>query len=55
MKIERKKGAAMTRSKTSVASRPALSQIMAEGDIEAGAWTCGMVAGLIHDIPSVQS
>jgi len=25
---------------------------MLEGDMEAGAWSCGMVAGLIHDIPT---
>ena len=24
-----------------------------QGDVDAGAWSCGMVAGLIHDIPSV--
>ena len=24
-----------------------------EGDMDAGAWSCGMVAGLIHDIPTV--
>ena len=27
-------------------------RIMLEGDMEAGAWSCGMVAGLIHDIPT---
>jgi NADH:quinone reductase (non-electrogenic) len=27
-------------------------RIMREGDMNAGAWSCGMVAGLIHDIPS---
>ena len=27
-------------------------KIMAEGDMDAGAWSCGMVAGLIHDIPT---
>jgi len=27
-------------------------RIMLEGDLEAGAWSCGMVAGLIDDIPS---
>ncbi|MBA4759355.1 nitronate monooxygenase family protein [Sphingosinicella sp.] len=27
-------------------------RIMKEGDMDAGAWSCGMVAGLIHDIPS---
>jgi nitronate monooxygenase len=29
-------------------------RVMQEGDVEAGAWSCGMVAGLIHDIPTVQ-
>lgn len=29
-------------------------KIMQEGTMEAGAWSCGMVAGLIHDIPTVQ-
>ena len=29
-------------------------RIMLEGDMEAGAWSCGMVAGLIHDIPTVK-
>ncbi len=27
-------------------------RIMLEGKMDAGAWSCGMVAGLIHDIPS---
>jgi nitronate monooxygenase len=27
-------------------------RIMTEGDVDAGAWSCGMVAGLIHDIPT---
>jgi nitronate monooxygenase len=27
-------------------------RIMLEGEMEAGAWSCGMVAGLIHDIPT---
>ena len=27
-------------------------KVMQEGDMEAGAWSCGMVAGLIHDIPT---
>ena len=29
-------------------------KIMTEGKMEEGAWSCGMVAGLIHDIPSCQ-
>jgi nitronate monooxygenase len=27
-------------------------KVMIEGDMQAGAWSCGMVAGLIHDVPS---
>jgi len=27
-------------------------KIMSDGDMDAGAWSCGMVAGLIHDIPT---
>ena len=26
---------------------------MHEGTMEAGAWSCGMVAGLVNDIPTV--
>ncbi len=29
-------------------------KIMLEGEMDIGAWSCGMVAGLIHDIPSCQ-
>ena len=29
-------------------------RIMQDGTMDAGAWSCGMVAGLIHDIPSVK-
>lgn len=27
-------------------------RIMMDGEMEAGAWSCGMVAGLIHDVPT---
>ena len=30
-------------------------RIMQTGDMDAGAWSCGMVAGLIHDIPTVMA
>jgi len=30
-------------------------RIMQTGDMNAGAWSCGMVAGLIHDIPTVKA
>ncbi len=29
-------------------------RIMLNGEMDAGAWSCGMVAGLIHDVPTVQ-
>jgi nitronate monooxygenase len=29
-------------------------KIMTEGTMDAGAWSCGMVAGLIHDIPTCE-
>ena len=28
---------------------------MTDGDMDAGAWSCGMVAGLIKDVPSCDS
>jgi nitronate monooxygenase len=27
-------------------------KIMKDGTMDAGAWSCGMVAGLIHDVPT---
>ena len=30
-------------------------RVMRDGDMDAGAWSCGMVAGLIHDIPTVKA
>jgi NADH:quinone reductase (non-electrogenic) len=32
----------------------AYPRIMKEGNMDAGPWSCGMVAGLIHDVPSVK-
>ncbi len=29
-------------------------KVMIDGDMNAGAWSCGMVVGLIHDIPTVK-
>ena len=29
-------------------------RVMRDGDVNAGAWSCGMVAGLIHDVPTVK-
>ncbi len=30
-------------------------KVMTDGDMEAGAWSCGMVVGLIHDIPTCKA
>ena len=30
-------------------------RIMVDGDMDAGGWSCGMVAGLIHDIPTCKA
>ena len=30
-------------------------RIMLEGEMDAGAWSCGMVAGLIHDVPTCKA
>jgi len=27
-------------------------RVLQDGELDAGAWSCGMVAGLIHDIPT---
>jgi nitronate monooxygenase len=32
----------------------AIPKVMLEGDMDAGAWSCGMVVGLINDIPTVK-
>lgn len=29
-------------------------KVMQQGEMDAGGWSCGMVAGLVHDIPSVK-
>ena len=29
-------------------------RVMQQGELDAGAWSCGMVAGLVYDIPSVR-
>ncbi len=29
-------------------------RIMKDGEMDAGAWSCGMVAGLIDDVPTVK-
>jgi nitronate monooxygenase len=52
--IEQAKGAATTIDDIREYVAGAYTKVMQDGDMEAGAWSCGMVAGLIHDVPSCQ-
>ncbi len=52
LEIEREKGAALTIEDIHDDVAGIYPRIMIEGEMEAGAWSCGMVAGLIHDVPS---
>jgi nitronate monooxygenase len=54
MEIEREKGNSLTIADIHDQVAGVYPKVMLEGDIEAGAWSCGMVAGLVHDIPSVK-
>lgn len=53
LQIERAKGANLTVEDIRERVGGVYPRIMGEGDLDAGAFSCGMVAGLIHDIPSV--
>ena len=50
---ERDKGAALTFADIEEQVAGVYPRIMLEGEMDAGAFSCGMVAGLIHDIPTV--
>ncbi len=52
LEIERTKGDALTIEDIHDEVAGIYPRVMTEGDVEAGAWSCGMVAGLIHDVPS---
>jgi NADH:quinone reductase (non-electrogenic) len=54
VEIEREKGAGLKIDDIHDQVAGVYPKIMLEGDMNAGAWSCGMVAGLIHDIPSVK-
>jgi nitronate monooxygenase len=53
VQIEREKGASLTIDDIRERVGGLYLRIMKEGDIDAGAWSCGMVAGLVYDIPTV--
>ncbi len=52
LEIERAKGADLQISDIYEQVAGIYPKVMTEGDMEAGAWSCGMVAGLINDVPS---
>jgi nitronate monooxygenase len=54
LRIEREKGDALRIQDIIQQVAGVYPRIMLEGDMEAGAWSCGMVAGLIHDVPTCQ-
>jgi NADH:quinone reductase (non-electrogenic) len=54
LEIEREKGDSLAISDIHDQVAGIYPKVMIEGDLEAGAWSCGMVAGLIHDIPTVK-
>ena len=54
LEIEREKGAGLTIGDLHDQVAGLYPKIMQEGDVECGAWSCGMVAGLIHDVPSCE-
>jgi len=53
LEIERAKGASLQISDIHDQVASIYPKVMVEGDMDAGAWSCGMVVGLIHDIPTV--
>jgi NADH:quinone reductase (non-electrogenic) len=54
LEIEREKGRSLKIEDIHDQVAGVYPKVMIEGDMEAGAWSCGMVVGLIHDIPSVK-
>ncbi|MFA7280576.1 MAG: nitronate monooxygenase family protein [Sterolibacterium sp.] len=52
--IEREKGTSLTIDDLRAQVAGIYPRVMLDGEMDAGAWSCGMVAGLIHDIPSVK-
>lgn len=52
LEIEKEKGADLQFTDIIEQVAGVYPKIMMEGDMDIGAWSCGMVAGLIHDIPT---
>jgi len=54
IEIEREKGASLKIDDILDQVAGVYPKVMLEGDMDAGAWSCGMVVGLINDIPTVK-
>ncbi len=52
VEIEREKGASLGIEDIRELVGGVYPRVMQKGEMDAGAWSCGMVAGLIHDIPT---
>ncbi|MBW2527526.1 MAG: nitronate monooxygenase [Deltaproteobacteria bacterium] len=52
LEIEREKGAEITIGDIVQYVGGVYPKVMVDGDLDAGAWSCGLVAGLIHDVPT---
>ena len=54
LRVEKEKGAAIGIADVRHLVAGAQNRrVLQDGEMDAGAWSCGMVAGLIHDIPTV--
>ena len=53
LETERRLGEAVTFDDIRAEVADPYPRIMGEGEMDAGAWSCGMVAGLVRDIPTV--
>jgi nitronate monooxygenase len=54
LEIEREKGGALKIEDIHDQVAGVYPKVMVDGDMDAGAWSCGMVAGLINDVPTVK-
>src|SRR5438874_2997220 len=54
IEIEREKGAKLKIEDIHAEVAGVYPKVMIDGEMDAGAWSCGMVVGLIHDVPTVK-
>jgi NAD(P)H-dependent flavin oxidoreductase YrpB (nitropropane dioxygenase family) len=54
IEIEREQGASLKIEDIHEQVAGVYPRVMVNGEMDAGAWSCGMVVGLIHDIPTVK-